>query len=632
MKTTLLTILFLLPLTLLKAGDDYKWPEYIPMSIPDQYKNIDAVYLENSRTIDFHQMNQTSEIYFKRIKILSKKGMETFSKRELYQFNDGIITLKQARVIKPSGEIVELEKEHIIETLQEEKYSYGTSYFKRIQFIFPNLEVGDVIDVVYQMRYDHYLLSQTIYMESDLPALNARLTLRNMSMLELNVFPMQNMTDFISRSSDDIPTFAWHKTNVEQQTESFFSAPAPNSSKVSYNLWYRGEILTYDNYYEFDLMQYRESKGIIGFNKLLQKEGLLQDEQTPLNKLIRLIWHIEQHFEWISEAETSATVKTTDYFSRKVVNKTLFFRYMQAFMDENKIDYNIGFTQDLDDGKFEPGYVSFSQLQHRFLEIKDLEGNAHYLFSPSSPNSFYYMDEIPFYAEGNNGIILNGDKINLTNAFNTVIPVSDQLSNKHTANILLKVNSLVTDSIAFKRSDLFTGHYSVLFRGDNRASSLRHFAVAEELVPPVDSLLYYPYDLNFKQEGHYKELINEIEDTLFWFKPELLLPSGIYFEDEQNEEITEFGILPFIKSDKFSVYLESSTPINLRETTKTLVYNNEIGLVKAEAIQINDHTIKFIYEIKLTKRILENKIQNEALQQLLQGWFNIRTKKWAVSQ
>jgi hypothetical protein len=627
-STTLLFILFFCCSTAL-ANDKYNWPELLNVTTPDSLKGEDAIYLDNRKTIDFHQMNETSIVHFKRIRLLSKQGVKNFSEHELYQFNSGHITMKKARVIKSSGEMIELSNQHIFETSAKEKIKYGTTYLRRIQFVFPNLEIGDVIDIVYQIDYDHYLLSNTLYLEDELVSLNSRLTLRNMSAFELSIYPTQNMSDFISNRDDDVPTFYWNKTSVRKQPEGFFFAHAPNSSKVAYTLWYEHKTLTYEEIYAMDLESYSTGKSIGGITGLLVGDGIISGVGEPMSELVRVIRYLQQ-FDRIPESEVSTAIKTVDYFKRSVISESLYFRYLQLYLEDTKLPYRIGFTKSLLNGPFQHGYVSFDQLDERFLVVYDEDNNAHFIFGQGSGGRFYHIDEIPFYCEGNESIVLKGDKINLSEAMPMSLPVSDATNNKHTGNILLKVDPATLSEIGAKRSDLFSGHYSYLLRGSQRQEWLRDFAVSDTLLIPSDSATVYPYELTFKQDTTFREMISSIDDSLYWFKPELLLPEGIFYESETEKAIAEYGILPFLKQDKISIYLECTQPVTLAETTKKLSFSNDIGYLKVEVIQTNATTLKFVYEIRLNQRLLMTKQHNEAMHQLLVDWNSARSKKWAI--
>jgi len=153
---------------------------------------------------------------------------------------------------------------------------------------------------------------------------------------------------------------------------------------------------------------------------------------------------------------------------------------------------------------------------------------------------------------------------------------------------------------------------------------------SDSLLIPTDIDKFYPYTMTYKVESEEVNVLTAIEDKLFWFNPDSILPKFIFFEDESEEEIPEYGIIPFTKMDKFSVYLELPKAVKLKESITSFNTTNEIGEIKIEATQFNENTIKFNYEINLTKRILESKNDNILFNKLLQEWKNSRAKKWIL--
>jgi len=629
MSTKLLLALLLLSPFYGRA--DYKWMPYSKPVIPDSVKNEDAIYLENVTTIDFLQHSETSIVQFKRIYINTKKGAEAFAQREIYQFSGGVISMKKTRIIKANGDILELGDDNIIETYLEEKLQYETKNHRRIQFIFPNLEQGDVIDVVYQIDFSFAIYSKTLYMEDDLYSLSTRITLRNAGTLEVSLYPSDNMKNYTA-TYGYVPTFSWTKTGVSKEIDGYYNAPRPGSSKIVYVLWRPHEVLTYSDIYASDLQNYTPSAGINSLTKQIVADGVLTGLESPMEKIVLFLRHLsEADFEWIAESDISPAVKTVDYYDRGVINNTLFFRYVQALCQQQNLPYETGYTCSLLNGRFEHGYVALDQLDLRFIYIKDEFSNGHFLFGPQRRKAFYHLDEIPYYAEGNQSVLLAGDKINLSEASSMELPLSKAKDNKHTGSIVLKVNNPHTDSIAVKRTDLLSGHYSYLLRGRTQ-DWLEQFAIADTIITSTNAAAVYPFEQTYKQEKTVAEteLITPVDDSLSWFMPSAFLPENIFFEGESVNELGDYIILPFLRYEKFSVYLESTDAITLLENVRSFNMGNGVANLQVDALQVNPKMIKITYELELKKRIIGNQAEREDLQQLLENWRTIQSKKWVV--
>lgn len=632
MKQLSLSILFISVFIHLSfAGDKYIWPEFSNPAIPDSVKSEDAIYLENRITVDFMLDYETSIVYFKRIKLLSKKGVENFLNHDLFQFNDGSITLKKARIIKSDGSIKELTDENVKETFMDNKNKYESNYYKRIQFIFPNLEVGDVIDVVYQIDYKSYSLSNCIYLEDDLCSLNSRLSLRNFSNYELTVYPSKNLSNYVVQNKSSSPTFYWNIQGVKKNSQNEFSAHPANASKVAYTLWMPNETFSYNLVYSGDRDRYHVNTGFKEFRETLKFEGILKSDLGPLENLNNIIHFFETDFEWNEDENMPASIKAVECFRKRIMDTKIFFQLIQQYLEENELKYHVGFTRDLNEGVFEHGFVALYQLDYRFLVIENLGGDEHFLFGPTSKSRFYYLDEIPAPCEGNQSILFTENKNEVTTS-SVLLPQSDFNNNKHTATIVLKTGHLADTSITVNRRDSFSGQQSIFFRNPSTAHYFKNMNVCDTILKPTEVKYIYPYSVSFKQEDTVSTYFANFDDNLYSFNAEKLIPNFIFFEGETKEPTANYSIIPFSKQQKYAIYIESPNPIKIADKITSLIKSNSVGFVKTEIFQTDPNKIKINYEIKLEKRILLNQAESNEYLDLVKEWANILIKKWIIQE
>ncbi len=613
------------------AGDKYVWPEFSNPSIPDSLKSEDAIYLENRTTIDFMPDYGTSVVYFKRIKLLSKKGVEKFINHDLFQFNSGSITLKKARIIKADGSIKELGDDNVKETFMDNKNKYESNYFKRIQFIFPNLEVGDVIDVVYQIDHKSYSLSNCVYLEDDLYSLNSRLSLRNFSSLELTVYPSKNLNNYVVQNKSSSPTFYWNIQGVGKNSPNEFSAHPANASKVSYTLWKPNETFSYNLIYSGDYDRFHMNTGFKKVGPVFEQEGLLNDQLGPLENLNAIIHFLETNFTWNEDENMPESIKASTCYDRRIIDTKIYFRLIQQYLEENNLKYHVGFTRNLNEGVFEHGFVALYQLDYRYLIIENTDGSEHFLFEPTSMSRFYYLDEIPAGCEGNQSILFTGDRDKVATSA-VLLPQSDLNNNKHTATIIIKTGHLSDTSVTLNRRDAFSGQYSIFFRNPATSRYFKNLQINDTILKPSEVKYIYPYPVSFKQEDTLSTYFSNFDENLYAFNAEKLIPNFIFFEGETNEPTADYSIIPFSKQQKYSIYIESPNPIKVADNVTTLVKSNSVGVVKTEIIQTDPNKIKINYEIKLEKRILSNASESNEYLDLVKEWANIVIKKWVIKE
>ena len=387
-----------------------KWPALQELVIPDSLKDETAFYILNTTTIDFLETYETEVVVYKRIYVNSEKAAEEMNQKELFVSNGGRITMLQARTIKKDGSIIELDGEQIIETESIQKNKYGTDVLRRIQLIYPNVEKGDIIDLAYERSLDGYIFSDLMFLEDDLPSLRTKISLRNISRLDLTVYNLHGMPATKRSLEGGVETISWEKYGVNKRVSEDYSAIHPEASCGVFVLWKRGEKLDYKTIYSFDAYKYPETFGVFyKITERLQELGILEAEEQAFVALPKLIKAFENDFKWNVDESTEELKETIKFLSDKKVDDVLFLRYIMKYLSEQGIRYEKGFSKSLLDGRFEHGLVSLEQLSRRFLFIYDENDQVHFLFPPTGDGEFYYMDEIPFYLEGNQSIALYGD-------------------------------------------------------------------------------------------------------------------------------------------------------------------------------------------------------------------------------
>jgi hypothetical protein len=192
------------------------------------------------------------------------------------------------------------------------------------------------------------------------------------------------------------------------------------------------------------------------------------------------------------------------------------------------------------------------------------------------------------------------------------------------------MNLAQSDSVQIKRRDSFSGHYSTLIRKNNN-NNFKQLFLQNDSISETEKMEVFPYTLTFKQEFARSGYITKLEDKTYWIKTDSLIPNVLFLEDESKEEMGNYTILPFIKHDKFSIYLESDQAFLLAEKITDLGLNNSVGSIKVEATQVKPTTLKISYEVKLNKRTLSSTLENNLYKELMIEWNNLVQKKWLIS-
>lgn len=625
-----INVLFVLLITNLSfAGNGITWPEYEKKEIPDSLNSENAVYIQNVKTIDFNTVGETSWIVFKRIKLNSNSSVDDLSKQEFYVPDGGKLGRLFGRIIKSNGTIEEIEEIDKYKTKITEKNEFGASTLTKYQVLFSNAEVGDVLDLYYEIKLDGYIYSSILYLEDEWSSMYSRITLRNYSRLDITALVVNQEEQPGVKLVDGIPTITWEKEGIGKSKEGYFNAPSPSQPCLIFNLWSPNEVLDYNAIYYFDANKYPANYSKINsLNKILLEASIITETDPVALKVQKLVKYFEEEFSWVDNLQVEPLIKLNGHFSNKNINSEVFFYYLQKLLTENNSTFYRCYSKSLLDGNFIHGAVALEQLDRRYLLFYDETNAEHFIFQPSNSGKYYYLDEIPFYCEGNQSIALNGKNVTLDELLRVQLPESGMKENTHFVKCMLNISSDTT--AIMKRDDDLSGHFSYLLRGKSEKDWLTDLNICDSLIAVNSKSEIYPYGKKYKQEAEVRFELKDLNDSLSWFSLNGFLPNSFFIDDEENNELGDYVVMPFKKMESFSFYVTSESDIRLGEQFSDKL-TNSVGEVSVNSVQMSDKMIKISYELKLEKRILTSKQETQSFIDLIEFWDDIADKKWLIS-
>src|SRR5262249_37524488 len=142
----ILLLILCLPAAIL-AGGDNDWrpvtPEELALKEARVEKDADAEAIFWEVRIDDSASDELSEKHYIRIKVFTERGREKYAKIDIPYTKGVKIKDVIARVIKPDGTIVELQKTDIFD---REIIKAGGVKVKAKSFAIPNIEAGVIIE------------------------------------------------------------------------------------------------------------------------------------------------------------------------------------------------------------------------------------------------------------------------------------------------------------------------------------------------------------------------------------------------------------------------------------------------------------------------------------------------------
>lgn len=607
---------------------------YTPTELPEQYKNDDAVYLMFVQTYNFGQYGESYFNNFQRIYINKKGAIEEYANRVLELTAEGKIVMLKGRVIKANGDIIELDDDKIIISNISSGRKYNDDLYREAKMIYPDVQEGDVLDLVFDVEIEGYVYSETMFLAQELPVVYSRITIINNSILDLSAFPMNGLPDVKYLKTTTGPTFQTEQKNVKAIPDGYFNAIRPDMPKLIFNLWRPEENLTYDVVYSMDYQyEFYKYHAIKLFTEDLVRDGVIEREElttTRFNAFLKVQKHLLEMIDENIEINLTNQEKIRSYYFNKKINRKIYKSLLENFLMEQNADYEKCMTNSLWSGQFDAKVVALDQLDATFFIVKDTAGRDHFLFMPTKTRK-YQIDEIPFQYEGNSGVAWKGEEGTLKSVSKINLPEGSEKETQQVSNFQIILSAEAPHLAGGNRQDKFTGQYSSIVRGKKKTSLLEDLSISEDVLEPTKLGDTYPYQVEFRQTLEDTALVSDLDDDLKMLDLSSFFPTSIFFEEEKEENYTGYNLLPFKKTQQFRFFIQCDAPITLEEKAGKSLMENGVGTCSYSLSQMGDKSIKVVYEISLKKRILQTESDNKDYADLINFYHTMKGKKWVFS-
>lgn len=611
--------------------------------INDRYLDQDAVLIYERRQLElslYTFMPQSTLQTRSKLRILTRKGINDYSKIIIPQQSGRNLTKLGVRTIKKDGQSVMLNTKDIRKLdVAEDENIYSKD--KYLLFAIPGVEVDDEIEIF--TEYEGYnQLSQDVYLNSYLPCIHASFTLFTAGNMETEIKVFNGMPE-PKLSNRGMVKCEWEMENVPSLTDQNYSIPAKEQPYFRYvvrkatmggetfpvvkNSWadYIDEI--------FSGTEAKKSKTRSFSSYLDKKFGPLPEDASPdmkLKQLVKIHHFIADSIEvtWIPYVDQD---KSLVYFmnKRKIDSDNLLLVYDKIF-EYLGINYYIGFGRSKYEGEFDISFVAPHMITNSFLSF-ELDGFFYFLFLKNSVNS-YELGEIPTELQGTNTMLISKLRIPDRIKQATLI-TTDKASNfrrvKITANVDLessKISGTVKRQYSGSVATLRRPYYKNFIPSElkkilNEVYRQRNSNYIIDSVTTDHSASYkFPYTFNVNYDYHLVDPgILNLEPALYSISLAKWLENGI-IESTTKKRITDFySECLYSDNMKFYIMFNKKVEINNKQDIETKVVN-EFGSFSLSVKQINETTILVESNYEVNSQMLSK--NNYNLVEELENAFN----------
>jgi hypothetical protein len=614
---------------------DHKWFKARSHTlIPDSLSGEDAVMIYNKQYIynDIVDISSgkfsSKRTVMQKVKILTQKGLEEYSKVFVNIYPKEYIKVVDARTIKPNGKVVNLKSKDIKKLTFKSRF-YQDSRFQQLRFSIPGVEVGDEVEIIYTVKTGILRQGADIIMHSYLPCMSASLTYGS-SKAFVHEFKMyNNMPKFENQSSQTNTTLVWRMSNLESIGNQYRAIPTNEIPYVRYVIrrysdGYNSIDLSTNNWNNIykKYKDYYNDPSFINGNKYIK--GFIQKfkDQDPQASNAKIFMNIHKY---INDNIEVKVLKNGDdrrllryYLENKIINNyNLYMLYEQLFKFLDIKRY-LCFGRNKYEGILDRNFVAPHIIQYDFFSFKN-EGKLHFVY-PSYSYKKYLLDELPISLEGTNiMMIADAKKGSIFNDTEEIkVPMSSPESNFKSKELNLKIKSLSDSLYESSSTTIISGVYSTMYRenhsnkiAQNELKFYSNFISENELT--IDSLemsktneIYpYDYELNSKQKFPLEFL--KVDDQLYNLNLAQLFTTVNLYASE-GERLYNYHTR-YLYTDVTTVQLnfDESVKIENLENLKELSIDNKFGHVSLNVQQKDKKTIMINISYKIKKEILEPK-------------------------
>lgn len=412
MKKMLLWLLFVSALAPLQA-QIYFYKNYDWLTKPETYTlnteelALDEVVVKDKRSIELVMQNDQLNEYrltHRIVRLNTNKAIEKNNKYYVYNYGASKVLIQKARVIKPDGTIVELSKEDIQESKDEEgqvEYQY---------FAFEGIELGSYIEYMDLMIFPPNLSGSSMGVQSSVLKKNVEYDIISPSHIEYQIHCINGLPDFV------VDTTALYTRRMvlklpemKPLADESWSAYTANIQKCYYK-FNRNRTSGKANFYNYSEISQRmherffaplTKKELALVKKFMKEAGVdaavaKEDKVRNLEKSMKKIAIYEENFQDSEDI--------TFMLSKKAASEEGISKLMVNCLRELGMNFELVLTCNRFDNKFLTNFEGYNFLQEYLIYIKDIDK----YFSASQ---FHRLGFPPEGLTYNNGLFVSEVKI-----------------------------------------------------------------------------------------------------------------------------------------------------------------------------------------------------------------------------
>ena len=626
----LLFLLLSIP-SFISAQKDYRWDKKDTnlSELPAEYANEDAVILYDyeTRKTEFENNSfYTRHIIKRRIKILTKRGLDEFGKIVISKEDDMQISILDARTFKQNGEVVDLDASSIKSLdINEDEDIFDSNRY--MLFSVPGLEVGDEFEMVCVYEGKTLEQGENILMHRYLPVIDSKFELDVYNKIIVFTSVYNDMPKPTIDESLSSYIFTWNLKNLpgiydergtisasvlpffiyELNLTRFYSSSAP--PKI--DNW--EDLLNHINDSALDVIVRKQKKLSAILDEIIGEKA----SASKLEQLQQVHQHINKNVQIKSIPDNIASNGIEYFFENNTADFHYLLKMYKALFEKVGVEYYLASGRSRYLGDIRLDFPTSIQITD-YLFVVNIDGEYH-LFVPKEKNKYYEINEIPPKLENTSLYMINMTK---KDDFKHIkIPASTHQKNRRLRKIKSSVN-LNDKNIVHSCNEKLSGaistdirHYYLQAHKDNELQDRLEELLSHRMPnaklgsakisnpsvkPPFDFILDYDFTT--------PNQVVKIDTKVYKISIENWLTHNIHKVNPTNRLLDYFP--PYAGLDTYNYVLEFDQAVSLANKENIdIKIDNEVGIYELTINQIKPNTIllRSKYQIN-TNHILVDKV------------------------
>lgn len=615
---------------------------------PDSLLDYDAFFVSYNHEIKNIVEVSTSKIFAietfrKKIKINTQKGLEEHSIISVLKNKSARLVKIDARTIKQNGNVVDLAVSDIkqLDIVQDK----DNINLQNIRFSIPGAEIGDEVEYIFAVEYQGLVIGRDVNLYHEIPCMSSSFTYICGKEL-LTDFRMYNdMGDPVITRTIGEDSFKWTLSNLPGMGDQFaadFTEDLPFirfavrmilvNGRAIQGLAQYGIVNNWSEIYDYYVNSFTSARSTSSYRgKSFEGYMMKWKEQNPTmttdQKLIWLSSMINDSLEIVEMDDEESNSPLMSFVMNKKIDSKNVHNLIRRFLQENKMNFYIGFGRERINGKLDLEFVSGNMIDEVFYAVEFENGDFHFIY-PSTTSRKYFIDELPYRLAGSYVVLVGRTNDNASKSQVKKIRLPNNAFSVNTRTTVTSVQvNLSSKEAKVKFKEAITGDFSTRYRPSvlnalKEDNPIEHYSSIGSNSEKIEYDTLYvektskvmPFNFNYCTEGKQVESVFPMGNNVYSIPLSNIVNHFTLYTSDDQRRLNYYA--PFMYKDIQKVYLQFEKPVEVltKDLDQFWVFedfcNYEINVSK-----VNDKIILIESKLDFRKPIL-NASEYETLRNL----------------